>query len=117
MSYMLGMVIVPGTFLCTTTHISPLLVIEFCTMMPVMIETPQLFAFKHALQSVGGNLVFLTGLSCWQTQHPSYYPLSRWTENCLWLLLQLRGKDIHSLIFNKVGFSLVYYERYWYPPL
>jgi hypothetical protein len=59
---------------------------------------------------MGGDLVFLAGLSCWQSQHPSYFPFSRWTENRLWLQFWLRGTDMPSSMFNEVGFGLVHYE-------
>jgi len=59
---------------------------------------------------MGGDLVFLAGLSCWRSHHPSYFPFSWCTENCPWLQLWLSGKDMPSLIFDKVSFSLVHYE-------
>jgi hypothetical protein len=55
-------------------------------------------------------LVFLAGLSCWQSHHLSYFPFLRCTENCPQLQLWLRGKDMPSLIFDKVSFSFVHYE-------
>ena len=39
--------------LCTTTHLSPLQVIEFHRMMPFIIETPQLLAFWTCLAKFG----------------------------------------------------------------
>jgi hypothetical protein len=59
---------------------------------------------------LGRDLLYLAGLSGWLSYHPSYFPFSRWIENCPQLQLYLRGIDMPSRTIDIVGCSFVYNE-------